>query len=79
MVAEGQSVMGKMKYQFSDSTNAITYDSQEWSGDWTINTDVGTSGAYFPKIITTTSSLGDDEGSESGLVYLLILRVQLVL
>ena len=48
MVAEGQSVMGKIKYQFSDSTNAtFTYDSQEWSGDWTINTDVGTSGAYF--------------------------------
>lgn len=64
LAAEGQSVIGKIKYQFSDSTNAtFTYDSQEWSGDWTINTDVGTSGAYFPKIITTTSSLGDDEGS----------------
>ena len=67
---DGKSFISKVKYKFSETVAlTVTFDKQTWSGDWILDTELGTSGAYFPRIITTTSSLGDDEGSRERLSF----------
>ena len=48
-------------YNLNDSISfTLTADEQNWSGDWNLATDVGMS--FFPAIVNTSSSLGQDRG-----------------
>ena len=60
--AEQSSVFVKTKYAFSDNLGiTLTLDSQNWEGDWELNSETGTGG--YPVLINTSTSIGDDEGS----------------
>ena len=56
------SIFLKGKYLISDNAGlTLTFDTQEWEGDINLSSDLGTSG--YPQMISTTSALGDDDGS----------------
>ena len=56
------SIFLKGKYLISDNVGlTLTFDTQEWEGDINLSSDLGTSG--YPQMISTTSALGDDDGS----------------
>lgn len=58
---EQESLFTKLKYNLNDSISfTLTADEQNWSGDWNLATDVGMS--FFPAIVNTSSSLGQDRG-----------------
>ena len=58
---EQESLFTKLKYNLNDSISfTLTADEQNWSGDWNVATDVGMS--FFPAIVNTSSSLGQDRG-----------------
>ena len=58
---EQESLFTKLKYNLTDSISfTLTADEQNWSGDWNVATDVGMS--FFPAIVNTSSSLGQDRG-----------------
>ena len=60
--ADQESLFVKGKILLSDNLGlTLTIDSQESEGDWTINSDIGSGG--YPKVVATSSSLGDDDGS----------------
>ena len=59
---EQSSVFLKGKYLISDNLGlTLTFDNQEWEGDIKLSSDLGTSG--YPQMISTTSAIGDDDGS----------------
>ena len=54
-----ESLFSKFKYNLNDSISfTLTVDEQNWNGDWNVATDVGMS--YFPSVVNTSSSLGQD-------------------
>ena len=56
-----ESLFSKFKYNLNDSISfTLTVDEQNWNGDWNVATDVGMS--YFPSVVNTSSSLGQDRG-----------------
>ena len=56
------SVFGKIKIDLSDAVDvSFTADLQDWEGQWILSSDEGMS--YFPAMVSTDSSLGDDEGN----------------
>ena len=58
---EQESLFTKLKYNLNDSISfTLTADEQNWSGDWNLATDIGMS--FFPAIVNTSSSLGQDRG-----------------
>ncbi len=60
--ADQNSLFVKGKLLLNDNLGlTITIDSQESEGDWTINSDIGSGG--YPKVVATSSSLGNDDGS----------------
>ena len=57
---EQSSVFLKGKYLINDNLGlTFTYDTQESEGDWNLNSTLGTSG--YPQMVSTTSSIGDDD------------------
>tara|TARA_B100000900_G_scaffold355303_1_gene324499 strand:+ start:66 stop:2288 length:2223 start_codon:yes stop_codon:yes gene_type:complete len=57
---EQSSVFLKGKYLISDNLGlTLTFDTQESEGDWNLNSTLGSSG--YPKLVSTTSSIGDDD------------------
>ena len=60
--ADQNSLFIKGKILLSDNLGlTVTIDSQESEGDWRINSDLGSGG--YPKVVSTTASIGDDDGS----------------
>ena len=58
---EQMSVLGKIKLTLTESIDlSMTLDLQEWEGQWVLNSDEGMS--YFPAVVSTESSLGNDDG-----------------
>ena len=56
------SVFGKINIDLSESVDvSFTIDLQDWEGQWVLTSEEGMS--YFPTMVSTDSSLGDDEGS----------------
>ena len=65
---EQDSFFGKFKFLISDMVDLVlTLDSQNWSGDLSLNSELGMGG--FPVMYLTTSSLGQDEGSRDRLSF----------
>ena len=65
---EQDSFFGKFKFLLSDMVDLVlTLDSQNWSGDLSLNSELGMGG--FPIMYLTTSSLGQDEGSRDRLSF----------
>ena len=65
---EQDSFFGKFKFLVSDMVDLVlTLDSQNWSGDLSLNSELGMGG--FPVMYLTTSSLGQDEGSRDRLSF----------
>ena len=61
LAGEQESLFTKLKYNLNDSISfTLTADEQNWRGDWNLATDVGMS--FFPAIVNTSSSLGQDRG-----------------
>ena len=59
---EQSSIFLKGKYLINDNLGlTLTFDNQEWEGDIKLSSDLGTSG--YPQMISTTSAIGDDDGS----------------
>jgi len=59
---EQSSIFLKGKYLINDSIGlTLTLDSQDWEGDIKLSSDLGTSG--YPQMISTTSAIGNDDGS----------------
>ena len=56
------SVFGKINIELSESVDvSFTIDLQDWEGQWVLTSEEGMS--YFPAMVSTDSSVGDDEGN----------------
>ena len=63
--SEGESILGKFTFDLNDNIDiTFTLDSQEWTSDIVVLTDIGST--FYPglsTLSTTSSSVGADEGS----------------